>query len=145
MGMDSTNLIVNSGSFSRAVSNIGLCSACLAPPTHRNDLNSRRGLVSDLRICCTNTECNKEKVSDPYVIKSKWCVVCARQTLDPESEEYAKYWDRRKKQESYQYLISERAKRASSVVVFNQDFRYVRIYIYICGRTSTYMCMLGGA
>ena len=65
--MDSTNLIVNSGSFSRAVSNISLCSACLAPLTHRHDLNSRRGLVSDLRICCTYTECNKEeKVSDPY-------------------------------------------------------------------------------
>ena len=29
-------------------------------------------------------------------------------------------------------FISERAKRASSVmVVFNRDFRYVRIYIYI--------------
>ena len=88
--MNSTNLIVNSGSFSRAVSNIGLCSACLAPLTHRHDLNSRRGLVSDLRICCTITECNKEKASDPYVIKIKQCVVCARQTLDPESEEYAK-------------------------------------------------------
>ena len=25
-----------------------------------------------------------------YVVKSKRCVVCARQTLDPESEEYAK-------------------------------------------------------
>ena len=49
VGMDSTNLIVNSGSLSRAVSNIGLCSACLAPLTHRYDLNSRRGLVSDLK------------------------------------------------------------------------------------------------
>ena len=29
-------------------------------------------------------------------------------------------------------LISERAKRASSVMfVFNRDFRYVRIYMYI--------------
>ena len=42
-------------------------------------------------------------------------------------------------------IFSERAKRASSVMfVFNRDFRYVRIYIYICGRTSTYMRMLGG-
>ena len=90
MGMDNTNLIVNSGSFSGAVSTIGLCSACLAPLTHRHDLNSRRGLVSDLSICCTNAECNKEKALDPYVVKSKRCVVCARQTLDPESEEYAK-------------------------------------------------------
>ena len=210
VGMDSTNLIVNSGRFYRAVSDIGLCSACQAPLTLRNDLNSRRGLVSDLRICCTNTECNNEvKVSDPnspeakalnlrstlsmrmigkgraglesfcgvmdmlppvtahaysshlsvlaeasvqaaadnmraaseylhsllgatpeevvdvvvtcdgtwskrgftatygivvviawetgqvldYVVKSKRCVVCARQTLDPESEEYATWWD----------------------------------------------------
>ena len=30
------------------------------------------------------------------------------------------------------HFISERAKRASSVMfVFNRDFRYVRIYIYI--------------
>ena len=71
VGMDSTNLIVNNGSFSRAVSNIGLCSVCLAL-TLRHDLNSRRGLVSDLRICCTNTECNKEeKVSDPYSPEAK--------------------------------------------------------------------------
>ena len=82
VGMDSTNLIVNSGSLSRAVSNIGLCSACLAPLTLRHDLNSRRGLVSDLRW-------ETGHVLD-YVVKSKRCVVCARQTLDPESEEYAK-------------------------------------------------------
>ena len=80
--MDSTNLIVNSGSFSRAESNIGLCSACLAPLTHRHDLNSRRGLVSDLKW-------ETGHVLD-YVVKNKRCVVCARQTLDPESEEYAK-------------------------------------------------------
>ena len=42
-------------------------------------------------------------------------------------------------------LISERAKRASSVMfVFNRDFRCVRIHIYVCGRTSSYMRMLGG-
>ena len=53
------------------MSNIGLSSACLAL-TLRHDLNSRRGLVSDLRICCTNTECNKEeKVSDPYSPEAK--------------------------------------------------------------------------
>ena len=82
VGMDSTNLIVNSGSFSRAVSNIGLCSVCLAPLTHRHDLNSRRGLVSDLRWETGHVL--------EYVVKSKRCVVCARQTLDSESEEYAK-------------------------------------------------------
>ena len=82
MGMDSNNLIVNSGSFSRAVSNIGLCSACLAPLTHRHDLNSRRVLASDLRW--------KTGLVLDCVVKSKRCVVCARQTLDPESEEYAK-------------------------------------------------------
>ena len=82
VGMDSTNIIVNSGSFSRAVSNIGLCSACLAPLTHRHDLNIRRGVVSDLRW-------ETGHVLD-YIVKSKRCVVCARQTLDPESEEYAK-------------------------------------------------------
>ena len=80
MGMDSTNLLVNSGSLSRAV--IGLCSACLAPLTHRHDLNSRRSLVSDLKW-------ETGHVLD-YIVKSKRCVVCARQTLDPESEEYAK-------------------------------------------------------
>ena len=82
VGMGSTNLIVNSGGLSRAVSNIGLCSACLAPLTHRHDLNSRRGLVSDLKW-------ETGHVLD-YVVKSKRCVVCARQTLDPESEECAK-------------------------------------------------------
>ena len=83
VGMDSTNLIVNSGSLSRAASDIGLCSACLAPLTHRHDLNSRRGQVSDLKW-------ETGHVLDYVVGKSKRCVVCARQTLDPESEEYAK-------------------------------------------------------
>ena len=76
------NLIVNIGSLYRAVSNIGLCSASLAPLTQRHDLNSRRGLVSDLKW-------ETGHVLD-YVVKSKRCVICARQTLDPESEEYAK-------------------------------------------------------
>ena len=29
--------------------------------------------------------------------------------------------------------------------VFNRDFRYVRIYIYIFGRTSSYMRMLNSS
>ena len=38
------------------------------------------------------------------------------------------------------HLISERAKRASSVMfVFNRDFRYVRIYIYIYVYMYIYM------
>ena len=45
-------------------------------------------------------------------------------------------------------MISERTKRVSSVMfVFNQDFRYIRIYIYIyiCGRTSSYIRMLNSS
>ena len=44
-------------------------------------------------------------------------------------------------------IVSERAKRASSVMfVFNLDFRYVRIYIYICMWSYVKLCMrmLGG-
>ena len=41
-------------------------------------------------------------------------------------------------------LVSERAKRASSVIVHvNRDFRYVYIYLFICGRTSTSTRMPG--
>ena len=29
--------------------------------------------------------------------------------------------------------------------MFNRDFRYVHIYIYICSRTSSYMHMLNGS
>ena len=45
-------------------------------------------------------------------------------------------------------VISVRAKRVSSVMfVSNRDFRYVRmyIYIYICGRTSSYVHMLNSS
>ena len=52
-------------------------------------------------------------------------------------------------QEILSSIISERAKRASSVLfVFNRDFRYVRIciYIYICMWSYVKLCMrmLGG-
>ena len=34
-------------------------------------------------------------------------------------------------------IVSERAKRASSVMfVFNRDFRYVRIYVYVIARVG---------
>ena len=49
-----------------------MCSACSSPLTAREDLVTRRGLVSNLRICCTNTACNKEGViSDPYASDTK--------------------------------------------------------------------------
>ena len=38
-------------------------------------------------------------------------------------------------------IISERAKRASSVMfVFNRDFRYVRMYIYVAIRQGICAC-----
>ena len=38
-------------------------------------------------------------------------------------------------------LVSERAKRASSVMfVFNRDFRYVYIYIYVAVRQPLRAC-----
>ena len=44
----------------------------LISPDVREDLVTKRGLVSKLRICCTNTECNKEGViSDPYASDTK--------------------------------------------------------------------------
>ena len=44
----------------------------LISPDVREDLVTRRGLVSKLRICCTNTACNKEGViSDPYASDTK--------------------------------------------------------------------------
>lgn len=64
--------LVDCERFSRAVSEIGVCSVCASPLTVREDLSTRRGLVSKLSICCTNTECGKEaKVSDPYSAEAK--------------------------------------------------------------------------
>ena len=65
------NRLVDCERFSQAVSEIGLCSTCKAPLTLREDFVSRRGLVSKLAICYTNTACNKEAVvSDPYSSES---------------------------------------------------------------------------
>ena len=59
--------LVNCERFSQAVSQIGLCSVCKSPLTLKEDLVSRRGLVSKLMISCTNTACKNEAlVSDPY-------------------------------------------------------------------------------
>ena len=41
------------------------------PSPVREDLDTRGGLVSKLKICCTNTACNREGViSDPYDTRS---------------------------------------------------------------------------
>ena len=45
-----------------SVSEIGKCFACRSTLTLREDLVSRRGLVSTLVICCTNSMCSKEAV-----------------------------------------------------------------------------------
>ncbi len=57
---------------SRSVKKIGLCCECQFPLTVGEDLVSRRGLVSKLIICCTNTACNNEvALSDPYSPEAK--------------------------------------------------------------------------
>ena len=56
----------------RVVSEACVCSVCTSPLVVMEDLAQRRGLVSTLKICCTNTECGKEsKISDPYSSQSK--------------------------------------------------------------------------
>ena len=70
MGTD-TNLLVSLESLSQALS-IGVCKDCGAPLTLKHDLAGRRGLVSDIRISCTNTVCSTEaKISDPRSPKAK--------------------------------------------------------------------------
>ena len=57
---------------SGAVSEIAVCSLCASPLTVRKNLVVRRGLVSKLMICCTNTAGKKEAVlSDPYASEAK--------------------------------------------------------------------------
>ena len=59
--------LVSCEDLSRAVSEIGKCSACRSTLTLREDLVRRRGLVIKLVICCTNSVCSKEAVvCDPY-------------------------------------------------------------------------------
>ena len=79
MGTD-TNLLVSLKSWSQALSSIGVCKDCGAPLTIIDDLAGRRGLVSDVRISCTNTVCITEaKISDPRSPKAK--VLNARSVL----------------------------------------------------------------
>ena len=50
----------------------GLCVACGSLLTLWEDLVTRRGKVSKLMICCTNTACNKEgTISDSYLLETK--------------------------------------------------------------------------
>ena len=64
--------LVNCERLFQAVSEIGVCSDCGSSLTLRENLVSRRGLVSKLMICCTSTVCNKEvKISDPYTFDAK--------------------------------------------------------------------------
>ena len=59
--------LVSCERLSGAVSEIAVCSLCASPLTVEENLLVRRGLVSKLTICCTNTACKKEAVvSDPY-------------------------------------------------------------------------------
>ena len=45
---------------------------CFPVSPIKEDLVSRRGLVSKLLICCSNTACNNETaVCDPYLPESK--------------------------------------------------------------------------
>ena len=63
---------MNCERFSQAVNKIGVCCVCLFPLNAKEDLVSRRGLVSKLLICCSNTACNNEAaVCDPYLPESK--------------------------------------------------------------------------
>ena len=64
--------LVNCERFSQAVNKIGVCCVCLFPLTVKEDLVSRRGLVTKLLISCSNTACNNEAaVCDPYLPESK--------------------------------------------------------------------------
>ena len=64
--------LVNCERLSQAVSESGVCSGCGSPLTVRENLVSRRGLVSKLVVCCTNIACNREvKISDPYASDAK--------------------------------------------------------------------------
>ena len=59
-------------SLGRVVSEACVSSVCTSPLVVMEDLAQIRGLVSTLKICCTNPECGKEsKISDPYSSESK--------------------------------------------------------------------------
>ena len=54
----------------KAISDVGKCTACDSPLTVREDLASRRGLMSRMTICCTVCD-QKAYVSEPYSDKAK--------------------------------------------------------------------------
>ena len=48
-----------------------MCSLCASPLTVEENLVVRRGLVSKLTLCCTNTACKEAVFSDPYASDAK--------------------------------------------------------------------------
>lgn len=55
---------------SQAIGQIGICTTCRAPLTLKEDMVTRRGLISKLSISCT--QCDSEAVvSDPYAVETK--------------------------------------------------------------------------
>ena len=64
--------VVDCETLGRVVSEACVCSVCTSPLVVVEDLGQRRGLVSNMSICCSNTECGKEsKISDPYDSETK--------------------------------------------------------------------------
>ena len=63
---------VDCESLGKAVSEVGVCVSCQSPLVVLEDFGQRRGLVSTLKICCTNSECDMEsKITNPYSSKAK--------------------------------------------------------------------------
>ena len=52
------------------LSRAGICTGCRAPLTLKDDMVTRRGLVSKLPISCTNCD-NEAMVCDPYISETK--------------------------------------------------------------------------
>ena len=66
------NRILDCQTLCWAVGEIGVCSVCHSALTVKEDLVTRRGLVTKLTICCTNTACSREaRLSDPYTLQSE--------------------------------------------------------------------------
>ena len=64
--------LVGCEKLSQVVSEVGACSACGAPLALREDLVTRRGLVSKLVIGCTSSVCDKEaEITNPYSSDAK--------------------------------------------------------------------------
>ena len=64
--------VVHCETLGKVVSKACVCSVCTSPLVVVEDFAQRRGLVSTLKICCTNAECGHEsKISDPYSSDTK--------------------------------------------------------------------------